>query len=107
LCPSGMPAIRPSIAGEPAPTDRDGSHPFEDRKVCIAVGMDDHIGKPALPEALYETLLKRLSNSRARGIEESGRFEVGSPRAARGRHIGARLSSGPARLQATVTSGER
>jgi CheY-like chemotaxis protein len=37
----------------------------EDRQVCIEAGMDDHIGKPVVPEALYETLLKWLSKSRA------------------------------------------
>jgi two-component system sensor histidine kinase/response regulator len=36
----------------------------EDRKVCIEAGMDDHLGKPVVPEVLYETLLKWLSTSR-------------------------------------------
>jgi CheY-like chemotaxis protein len=35
----------------------------EDRKVCIEAGMDDHLGKPVVPEALYETLLKWLERS--------------------------------------------
>ena len=33
----------------------------EDRQVCIAAGMNDHIGKPVNPENLYETLLKWLA----------------------------------------------
>ena len=33
----------------------------EDRKVCLDAGMNDHIRKPVLPEALYETLLKWLA----------------------------------------------
>jgi len=37
----------------------------EDRQVCLDAGMNDHIGKPAVPEALYETLLKWLSESNA------------------------------------------
>ena len=30
----------------------------EDRKACIAAGMNDHISKPVAPEALFKTLLK-------------------------------------------------
>ncbi len=33
----------------------------EDRQVCIAAGMNDHIGKPVDPEKLYQTLLQWLS----------------------------------------------
>jgi len=32
----------------------------EDRQICLAAGMNDHIGKPVDPEKLYETLLKWL-----------------------------------------------
>ncbi|MBS1145389.1 MAG: response regulator [Proteobacteria bacterium] len=32
----------------------------EDRQVCLAAGMDDHIGKPVDPDRLYETILKWL-----------------------------------------------
>jgi CheY-like chemotaxis protein len=32
----------------------------EDRQVCLAAGMNDHIGKPVQPETLFETLLKWL-----------------------------------------------
>ncbi|MER2538323.1 MAG: response regulator [Azonexus sp.] len=32
----------------------------EDRLVCLAAGMNDHIGKPVDPDVLYETLLKWL-----------------------------------------------
>ncbi|NTV94943.1 MAG: PAS domain S-box protein [Thiobacillus sp.] len=37
----------------------------EDRKECIAAGMDDHIGKPVEPEALYATLVKWLARTPA------------------------------------------
>jgi signal transduction histidine kinase/ActR/RegA family two-component response regulator len=33
----------------------------EDRQVCLAAGMNDHIGKPVDPDLLFETLLKWLS----------------------------------------------
>jgi PAS domain S-box-containing protein len=32
----------------------------EDRDACLAAGMNDHISKPAVPEKLYETVLKWL-----------------------------------------------
>jgi len=32
----------------------------EDRQVCLAAGMDEHIAKPVDPDRLYETLLKWL-----------------------------------------------
>jgi CheY-like chemotaxis protein len=32
----------------------------QDRQRCIEAGMDDHLGKPASAEQLYETLLKWL-----------------------------------------------
>jgi len=32
----------------------------EDRKVCLAAGMQDHLGKPLLPEKLHEALLSWL-----------------------------------------------
>lgn len=32
----------------------------EDRERCLNAGMDDHIGKPVLPEVLFATLLKWL-----------------------------------------------
>jgi PAS domain S-box-containing protein len=35
----------------------------EDRDVCLAAGMDDHIGKPVDPDPLYETLLRWLKKS--------------------------------------------
>ncbi len=46
----------------------------EDRKVCIEAGMDNYIGKPVVPEALYETLLKWLAKSRACSVYESDRI---------------------------------
>ncbi|MBN2886807.1 MAG: PAS domain S-box protein [Chromatiaceae bacterium] len=35
----------------------------EDREVCLAAGMNDHIVKPVDPETLYETLLRWLPKS--------------------------------------------
>jgi signal transduction histidine kinase len=35
----------------------------EDRQVCLAAGMNDHIGKPVEPERLFETLLKWLEKT--------------------------------------------
>jgi len=38
---------------------------LEDRQACLDAGMNDHIGKPVVPEILFEILLKWLSrNSR-------------------------------------------
>ena len=36
----------------------------EDRQVCIDAGMNEHIGKPVVPEKLFETLLKWLSKEK-------------------------------------------
>lgn len=33
----------------------------DDRRACLAAGMNDHPGKPVVPEIMYETLLKWLS----------------------------------------------
>lgn len=35
----------------------------EDRELCLAAGMSDHIGKPVAPNALYATLLNWLSKA--------------------------------------------
>jgi CheY-like chemotaxis protein len=39
----------------------------EDRLVCIAAGMNDHLGKPVDPDLLFETLLKWLEVGRDKG----------------------------------------
>jgi CheY-like chemotaxis protein len=45
------------------------AHAFdEDREVCIAAGMNDHLAKPAEAEVLYATLLKWLSHGSARSL---------------------------------------
>lgn len=36
----------------------------EDRQVCIDAGMNEHIGKPVVPEKLFKTLLKWLSKEK-------------------------------------------
>jgi CheY-like chemotaxis protein len=35
----------------------------EDRHVCLAAGMNDHVAKPVDPASLYEILLKWLAKS--------------------------------------------
>jgi PAS domain S-box-containing protein len=35
----------------------------EDRQICLAAGMDDHIGKPVDPDGLFASLLKWLDRS--------------------------------------------
>ncbi len=37
----------------------------EDRKVCLAAGMDDHLPKPVIPDRLYEAVLTWLLRARA------------------------------------------
>ncbi|RYU60811.1 PAS domain S-box protein [Methylolobus aquaticus] len=39
----------------------------EDRNACLAAGMDDHIGKPVVPERLYLTLLQWLEQPAVTG----------------------------------------
>ncbi|MFN8928609.1 MAG: Hpt domain-containing protein, partial [Rhodospirillales bacterium] len=41
----------------------------EDRKACLAAGMDDHIAKPVDPEALYATLLRWLPERPAAPVD--------------------------------------
>ena len=36
----------------------------EDRQICLEAGMNEHIGKPVVPEKLFETLLTWLSRER-------------------------------------------
>ena len=40
----------------------------EDRQLCLEAGMDDHIGKPVDPDALYSTLLRWLPPPTSRAI---------------------------------------
>jgi CheY-like chemotaxis protein len=36
----------------------------EDRQACLKAGMNEHIGKPVVPEKLFETLLKWLARGK-------------------------------------------
>ena len=36
----------------------------EDRQICLEAGMNEHIGKPVVPEKLFETLLTWLSKEK-------------------------------------------
>lgn len=36
----------------------------EDREACLKAGMNDHIGKPVMPEVLYKTLLRWLGKNK-------------------------------------------
>ena len=40
----------------------------EDRELCLQAGMNDHVGKPVMPESLYAVILKWLRWSRARNV---------------------------------------
>ena len=43
----------------------------EDRRACLAAGMDDFIIKPVVPEVLYGLLLKWLGPDRRAGMPEA------------------------------------
>ena len=47
----------------------------EDRAACLAAGMNDHVGKPVEPDALYDTLLRWLTvrPERVAGIDTGPR----------------------------------
>jgi CheY-like chemotaxis protein len=44
----------------------------EDRQVCLAAGMNDHIGKPVEPERLFETLLRWLEKTSPQSAGKQG-----------------------------------
>jgi PAS domain S-box-containing protein len=52
----------------------------EDRTACLAAGMNDHVGKPVEPTALYDTLLRWLviEQNRVAGVD-SGHGELDEP----------------------------
>lgn len=44
----------------------------EDRRMCLDVGMNDHVGKPILPEQLYEAILLWLNKRQVCGDTAAG-----------------------------------
>ena len=60
-------AIRQDAAGGELPIIAMTANAFgEDRAACLEAGMNDHIGKPVDPNALFEVVLRWLERAHRR-----------------------------------------
>ena len=72
--------IREQLGSDRLPIIAMTAHAMEqERRRCLAAGMDDHIAKPIDPAILYETLGRWIAPRKERGPAEDGDLEERSP----------------------------